>query len=303
MLQRAPTGIPWNMIPFAGATAQEMLAEQTNICWRASNDADRVCNQPLRATFDVEEEVGPDFRVTSHITGATLLASRWPILGIVGGQWSPAATFPPAWSPIPGSAMRARTQLIGTYGTSAPGAAGSGPSEIQISPGYLPSYAGRDSWRVQVAYINGWPHAGITANVAANATTVPIDDVTGMAGASVFIYDDANTEVVQVASVAATNPISWPEGVTNPTTVQVGPGVATLVAPLQFAHDSGVIFSSLPQDIGWAVINLAAAQVLDAGAQSVQMGSLSGGKATSAGGASGLRQEAHLTLRDYARIV
>ncbi len=303
MLQRAPTGIPWDMIPAPNATAAEQQAEQLNICWRATNDVDRTCNQPLRATLDVEEEIGPDYRITVHANAATLLASRWPVIQIIGGQWSPASSFPPVWTPIPASAIRARTQLIGTFGTSAPGAAGAGPSEIEISRAYLPSFGGRDTLRLQVAYLNGWPHAGITDAVAAGALSVPVDDVTGMAGASVFLYDDASTEVVQVASVAAANPVNWPPDAAVPVSVPTGPGTLTLLAPTQFEHTAGVVISALPQDISLATINLAAAQVLDAGASSLQMGSLAGSQVTTSGGASSLRAQAQLTLRDYARII
>lgn len=298
MLQRAPTGVPWSIIPFPKATTAEQEAEQLNICWRATNEVDRICNQPLRATLDVEEEVGPEFRLTVRNGIASMLVSRWPVVSIVGGQCSPATALPPSWTPIPASAIRARPNLIGEYGTSAPGASGAGPAQIHISAGYVNWYNGREGFRVQVGYINGWPHAALTANAAAGATSLQVDDVTGYTGASAFVYDDANTEVIQVTSVTATNPVT-----VMGQTVPAGPGTVTLTTPTQFAHAAGVVVSSLPQDVSLAAIYLAAAQVLEAGATSVQMKNLGGGRVSSSGGISQFRTDAHRILAAYARFL
>jgi hypothetical protein len=49
------------------------LAEQTNICWRASGIIDNYCNQVLRATVDTEYLSGPNYRVTVQ-TGSNFSA-------------------------------------------------------------------------------------------------------------------------------------------------------------------------------------------------------------------------------------
>ncbi|WAL67143.1 hypothetical protein ORV05_04965 [Amycolatopsis cynarae] len=301
MIQNAPTGVPWSIIPFPKATSTQKLAEQTNICWRATSAVDAICNQPLRATLDIEEDVGPDARITVRNGFAAMQASRWPVVQLLGGQVSPS-TLPPLWRAIPATAMRTRTQLLGVYGTTAPSAAGTGPSEIDIASNYVNWGNGREGMRLQVAYLNGWAHAGLTTAVTAGATTVQVDDVTAFAGASAMIYDGANTEVVKVTSVTASAPQTiFSE--TTPVTVQTGPGTLTLSAPAAFAHAAGVVVSAMPQDISWATILLAAAQVLDSGASAITMQHVTGTLTSSTGGARDLREQAKEILAVYRRVI
>lgn len=301
MIANAPTGVPWSLIPLPGASLQQQSAEQTNMCWRASAEVDRLCNQPLRATLDTEEEVGPDFRLTVNNSNgvARMWASRWPVVQLLGGQVSSAAAFPPAWSPIPANQMRTHTALLGTYGTSAAGTGGAGPSSIDIAPGYVTWYGGRYGYRVQVSYINGWPHAGIIgAGAAAGASSIPVDDVTGFTGASAFAYDSGLSETISVTTVAATNPIT-----VFGQTVHVGPGVINLAAPLANAHAAGVVVSCLPQDVSWATIMLTAAQALEAGIESVAIQAVQGAAMSSGHGIQELQVQAELILSSYHRAI
>lgn len=304
IIANAPTGVPWSIIPYPQATLAAMVAEQTSICWRASAQMDRICNQPLRATLDIEEEVGPDFRLTvDNNTGVGhLQASRWPVLQVLGGQVSPAASFPPSWSPIPASAMRAHTQLIGAYGTSTPGTGADGPSQIDIAPGYVSWWAGRGGFRLQAAYLNGWPHAGITGAstpaVSAGSLLLSVDDVTAFTGAAPIIYDGASTEQVSVLSVTSPNAVT-----VMGTTVPVGPGTLNLAAPLQYNHNAGVVVSALPADAQLAGILLCAGQALEAGLEAIALADIHGNTVSSGGGVHDLQVQAEVILAAYARVL
>lgn len=305
IIANAPTGVPWSIIPQQGAGALAAYAEQTNMCWRASAEIDRLCNQPLRATLDTEEETGPDFRLTvENSTGiAHMLASRWPILQIIGGQVSPAAAFPPSWTPIPATMIRPHTQLIGTYGTTSPGPGAGGPAEFDIAPGYVTGWGGRNGCRLQIAYLNGWPHAGLTATAAAGAQQLLVDDVSAFVGAAPFIYDGANTEQVTATSVTATTPAT-----TMGVQVPVGPGTVNLAAPLAYTHtvtpgEVQILVSSMPADIQWAGIMLCAEQALEAGIEGLVISDVRGDAQSSGGGIKDLRLDAEVILSSYKRNI
>jgi len=298
MLQNAPTGLPWDTIPLPQSTLMEQLAEQTNIAWRATGEVDSFCNQPLRATLDVEEDVGPEFRLTVKNGLASMIMSRWPVVQIIGAQVSGAATLPPQWTSIPATMLRTRTALIGTYGTSTPGLDATGPAQIDVGGGYVNWYMGRQGYRLQIAYINGWPHTSLTANATAGTTLFHVDDVTGLAGATAFIYDGGETETVQVASVTATNPVTV-MGVSVP----VGPGTATLATGTAHSHNAGIVVSALPQVVQWATILFAAAQVLTEGAMTYNIQSVRGTGGSAEREQTGLRTLAHGMLKPFKRVI
>lgn len=266
-LIQAPTGIGWNTIPSLNATADEQLAEQTNICWRATHTVDAFCNQPLRSDVVIEEITGPDFRLTVPPGGsgaARMIASRWPVTNIIYGQLIPASVFNsnPQWTPMPAYLFRPSTQSIQTVGSSAaPDASGAGPNFIEISPGYISWWSGRNAYRLQVAYQSGWPHATLTADALAGATSLEIDDVSGWEGAIGQIYDGGNTESVTATSATATTPAT-----VLGQTVQTGPGTIDLASPLGYNHAAGVTVTALPQNVVWAVILLCTAEALVRGA-------------------------------------
>lgn len=289
ILVSAPTGMAWSTIPTAKSTQAEQLAEQTNICWRATHVIDAICQQPLRATLDTEEIMGPDYRLTVQNNGmGRVVVSRWPVLSIVAASVTPSTTFPVNFQPIPLNQMRLETALDGLYNSSVPGAAGAGPSAIDIAPGYVSWNGGRNGFRLRVTYINGWPHAGFTASVASTASTAALDDCTGFTGAMVQIYDGAFTEAIQVASTSAS----------------VGPGVATFASPLQFDHELGVIISALPATIQWATILAAVAESLTRGGMSITAQALPGSQ-TGGGGINpqSIMEEVKRLVQPYRRII
>ena len=277
-LTAAPTGISWSTIPQRAATAEQQYAELLNLCNRSTAIIDQFCNQPLRATVDTEDFTGPgDFRVQNQPTGVTrILASRSPVTTIVSGQVSNSASFPRSWQTIPANQFEAEKPLIGVYGTSAPGASGGGGQGILLAPGWVTWLFGRLSSRLQVTYINGWPHAGLTATAAVGATSLTVDDITGWTGAAGMIYDSGGVqEFISCTTItpATTGAIS-------------GPGTLTLASALVYPHSKGTVVSSLPASVQQAAIYLCVSQALTRGAtataiQNVSGGSVGGGAAQS----------------------
>jgi hypothetical protein len=264
MLINAPLGISWKTIPSKDATAQEQLAEQTNICWRASDLVDGYCNQPLRATRDTETVYGPDYRMTLEPSGvAHVVLSRWPILKVVAAKCSLAASFPRNWTTIDPTKTDLDESLSAHSGSTVSGAAGVGPSGIYIAPGYLDWWGGRRGYIVSVTYENGWPHTGLTADTGTAAgNTLAVDDCTGFGGGGVvaMIYDGSSTESVNVASASAAT----------------GPGTLTLTANHVFPHSAGVVVSTLPQNVLWGAMLFSAAQAMTRGATAISVQSLPG---------------------------
>lgn len=185
--QLAPLGVDWESIPSANASAQANLAALLDICYIASDSIDTECFQPLRSTADLEELIGPDYRLT--VDGNTGVASakmqHWPITEALGARLSPAAAFPPTWQVLPNGALLVREPSASLIGGSFLGSSGSdGMNEIDIQPGYVVWWgSGRNSWRIQIAYLNGWPTAGLmpsataTGVVTDEAATVVLDVV------------------------------------------------------------------------------------------------------------------------------
>lgn len=288
-LRDAPTGISWSTIPTNTSTAQEQAAEQLNICWRATHMIDAYCSQPLRATVDTEDMVGPDARLTIDAGGMSrVVTSRWPVIAIVAASVAPARAFPVVWSSIPVDRMIIETNLDGLYASTVPGAGGGGPNAIDIAPGYLSWINGRNGYRLRLQYINGWPHGQITASVAASVSTIAVDDCTGCAGANMQIYDSANTEMVHVDTASAS----------------VGPGTLTLSTPLSFAHAAGVVISALPATIQQAAIYAAVTQALTRGANAITVQALPGGMAPASSlGTDALTKLWHDLVQPYRRVI
>lgn len=249
----APTGISWSSIPFRNATPRQQYAEQLNLCVRATAAVDSYCNQPLRATVDTETLTGPGtFRVQRRPNGTgRILLSRSPVTQVVSAQITPAAAFPAAWQTIPATQLRPEKPMLGVYGTSAPSSAGEGGQAVLLGPGWLS--AAREGSEVQVVYVNGWPHAALTAAAAAGATAVHIDDITGWPGAQGIIYDPDGQEVITVTAVTPTV-----------TGAICGPGTLT-VGALAYAHQPGTVTSTLPGAVQQASILFATVQALTRG--------------------------------------
>jgi hypothetical protein len=316
MLQNAPTGVSWDIIPFPQASTPEITAEVTNVCWRATSAVDRYCRQVLRSTADTEYLNGPGVprcNVDPDTGNGVLQMRRWPVTSVLAIQVSPNRSFPRAWTPVPAGQWDIRHPLIYS-GDSASATAPDGGWTIDVAPGWISWYScgqgtggawsggggGRGGQRVQVSYINGWPHTSLTATALAGSATLGVDDVTGWAGAQGFAYDGAATEEVTGLSVSATAPAQLPNGAG---TVQAGPGTVTLSSPLAFTHEAGAVISALPADVIEAAVLAAAVQALEGGIDAIVIQDLSGGHSSTGTDIDGMTKRYQEKLGDYRRIV
>lgn len=277
-LIQAPTGIDFFSIPpgtpLTGVTPQANTAEIANICQRATDLVDQCVKQPLRATVDTLPLYGPGVRVGVPSNGAPveLVLKRWPVLEVVSIQVS-VNRLPWNFATVPSTAYQVKYPVVGLYNSSAPPAAAEGGQTVLLDPCWLsgstlgngtgpvwgPSW-GHNQFVILTEYVNGWPHTGLTAAATVGATTLQVDDCTGWTitapfvgaatGATGTVYDAGSQEVIHVTSASVTQ----------------GPGTLTLSSPLQNAHASGVIVSSLPQAVTWAAMLFACEVALERGA-------------------------------------
>lgn len=293
VLLSAPTGISWATVPGPRATADQQLAAQLDICMRATSAIDTYCGTPLRATIDTETVRGPgDWRFTQRPDGvARLILSRPPVVSVISGQYSPTASFPSQWTALAGTQFKVEQPLMGVWGTTAPGAADTGGQAVLMAPGVL-GYGGRGSYEVQVTYMNGWPHTQLTADAAAGATTLSVDDVTGWVGAVGTVRDTVGQETVSVVSTSPSGPTAS------------GPGTVTLASPLANAHSAGTLVSTLPGSVVEAAILFAVSQALVRGATAVTAPGVPG--ASNGGGGMSkeeLTAEAELKIHPFRRTL
>jgi hypothetical protein len=290
------------------ATTAQQFAEQTNICHRATTMIDGFVNQTLRATADTEQRSGPgDYRINlEQATGnVRWILSRWPVTQILAVQTSGNAVFPRQWTQVPSGFWDIENPVIGVYGSyTSGGSGGSGGQSIIIAPGAATWRLGRNGFRFSCSYINGWPHAGIMANVTAGSSTIQVDDVTGFAGASAHIYDDASSETVHITSVTATTPLVLPNG---GGTVAAGPGTLTLSAPVTFAHvgsnPASIVISTIPSDVLWATILAAMSQALESGITSVSIQNITGSQTAGGHGISDLHLQWESIMEPFRRVI
>lgn len=302
ILTSAPTGISWSTIPPGrDVTFEQRLAEQSNICQRASSQVDAYCNQVLRASIDNEQYSGPHFRMTiQNGTGNTrMILQRWPILQVLSVQVASNAVFPRQFTSLSANMWDIEWPPLGLYGTNAPASAGEGGQSIVLAPGATSWCLGRHGYLVRVSYINGWPHTGLTSNAVSGAQTIQVDDCTGWAitseatgvtGATGTVYDSGSQEVIQVTAASAA----------------AGPGTLSLAKPLTFNHDTGTMVTTLPQSVMWATILICTGIALTRGATSTTIQTIPGGGGAGGGGAkepSDLTGEAELLLNPFKRTI
>ena len=179
---------------------------------------DEYCNQPLRATLSTEEQSGPDYWLTVQVGSGLgrMVLQRWPITQIVAVNVAASAGFPTQWTAVPAGYWRIERPPMGLYGTNAPSGAGEGGQAVLIAPSYVNWCQGRNGLRVQVQYIHGWPHAGLTTQGTAGTSALAVDDCTGWGpapstsgsnqtgGATGVIYDGASQETIHVTAASVT---------------------------------------------------------------------------------------------------
>lgn len=293
MLRAAVTGISWATIPNRGATPEQQLNEQMNICFRATAMLEANANQVLRAQVNTETFTVGNFRCLIQNSGVTrILTSATPVTGIVGGRISSGWAFPRQWTTIPANQFDPDQPISGV----APSSAGDGGQAILLAPGYGWNWFGWGGGaRIEVTYTSGWPHTSLTAAAAAGATTLSVSDITGW-GATVgaTVYDVGGFQ--EFITVTAVTP--------DVTDAVTGPGTLTVATPLAFPHDPGVLVSTMPSGLMQASIYLGVAQALQRGSTATVVQSTSGG---SAGGgpqtAEQLMKLAYEAIRSYGRFI
>lgn len=292
-----PVGVDYDTIPMGSTVTQgQKTAALYNMCESATQQVYEYCNQPLHATLSTEEQSGPDYYLTVQVGSGMgrMVLQRWPVTQILAVNVAASAGFPTQWTPVPAGYWRIERPVQGVYGTNAPSGAGEGGQAVLIAPSYVNWLNGRNGLRVQVQTIHGWPHTSLTANAAAGAGTISVDDVTGWGpppstsgalsstGAIGVAYDGASQEALTCTSASTT----------------AGPGNLVLSSPLKYAHNAGVMVSALPANAIWASALFTGADALTRGATTTTVRSLPG----HAGGASGadeLRIDAEMKLRPY----
>lgn len=303
LVQSAPTGVSWSIIPDPDSDEAATNAELVNICWRATSRLDTVAQQVLRATADTEYLNGPGMprcNVDPDTGNGVLNMRRWPITEVLAIQVSPARSFPRVWTPADAGQWDIRHPLIWS-GDSASATAPDGGWTIDVAPGVIGDRCTRRGRnRVQVCYINGWPHTSLTETAAANATTLHVDDVTGWTGASGFGYDGAGTESLAVESVSATAPFALPN---DAGTAQAGPGTITLTAPLAYEHQQGTLISAFPAVLIEAAIYAACLQALESGIDAIAVQSMSGERVSSDQASKDIATEMELILEFFKRRI
>ena len=101
----------------------------------------------------------------------------------------------------------------------------------------------------QWTYVNGWANTFTNTTSNAGASSVTVNNVTGIyPGQFLTIWDGQKDEYVQVST-------SW----------AVGNTTLTFTNPLQYAHGSGVNISALPASVKQAVIHLVVALIKERG--------------------------------------
>lgn len=281
------------------------------MCARATARADEYCNQVLRATLDYEVCRGPDFRTTvgpggggQYITpywgraefNTRLILERWPVLQVNSVLVCPSNLWPRQWQTVPTGYYEPSQPPIGIYGSVAPSNAVSGGQSILLAPGWVDWTYGRNGYIIQVSYVNGWPHCGITQAATAGSISLVVDDTTGWAttnyfgtatGATGTIKDSGQQEVI--SATAATS--------------VTGPGTISLASPLQYPHETGTILTTLPSSVEEACIWFAAAEALTRGSTTTTIHDIGGHAQSTGGDIDDLERRAKLCLRPFMRTI
>jgi hypothetical protein len=305
MLLQSGLGVDWGSYPDSEASPEEQLAAQMAVCWDVTSTMAMEAGQGLRASVTAEQDFGPDRTITILRNGwARMQLRRWPVLQIIGGQWS-GAIAPQQWNAIPTTSLLPEIPLLASYGTIVGDSSADGPNAILVAPGIVTWWGGRLGTILQITYLNGWPVCGIDTACVAGATSVHVDDITGWwngtTGARGVIQDPPWREDVTVT------------GAPTPDTVGANSGPGTLpVTALQFPHtpiigkpnviDQTVLLTTMPSSLLRGGYYFAAHYGLLRGAQAAVM-QTTHGQVVSSGvkAAADWYSQGQEVLRHYAR--
>lgn len=201
----APTGINWETIPRNGATNLEKQAEYLQLTRRGSAWVDTTCKQSLNSTLDID----------TVKVGTRRCGWRSGILTVIT-RFSPLTEIPLIevsqdglnWTILQGQVLITGSQAYQCLNPSPTG-----------------------GW-IRTSYIHGFVNTALSADAAALATSLTVDDATGIhAGMDLPIYDGTDFETVTVRG-------TYTSGLTLP-----------LVSGLVYAHLADTLISALPTEI------------------------------------------------------
>jgi hypothetical protein len=241
--KNAPTALDYgNLVVGGNQAAQD--AELTNAITRASSWIDQYCNQIISATVDVEQQ-----RVRAKSDGTLRVHPKYfPVVALTDFNYGP---YPGQLVQAPDCSIAwlEEQEIIFPYSTLPTTMSSQGP----LSFGF-PGTPGTEMY-VSYTYINGYANTLSTASVSVGATSITVDDATGITpGESLKIFDGASTENITVSNFYT-----------------FGSNTVTLAAPILYAHAAGVTVSSLPAAVKEAAILVTSAYLKIRGDASLVM--------------------------------
>jgi hypothetical protein len=224
--KNAPTALDYGNL-VQGGTQAAQDAELTNAITRASSYIDQYCNQVLAATLDIEQQrvrMRPDGTIRIHPKYFPIVSLNSLSFGFFPSQTTTVQDLSAAWIeeqqiifPISGVNLNWSSQ----------GSLGFG----------FPSTPRAETY-VTYSYVNGWNVSALAVASNAGATTLILDNGTGItAGQTLKIYDGATSENVTVAD-----------------TYSYGSSTVPLTSATLYAHTIGDAVSAMPAAVKQAAI-------------------------------------------------
>lgn len=243
--KQAPTAIDYNNL-VVGSTDQAVQdAELANNIARASSWIDTYCKQVIGATVENEQQrsrMRPDGTIAIHPRYA-------PVSVLLSFSYGAAPNQIQAYLD-PSQGWIEDQQIILPYAANTGAVSSAGPLQF----GLPASPSVRLYCKYQ--YVAGYPNALLASNAASAATSIVLNDVTGlMPGTILNIYDGQSTERITVAS-----------------NYTYGNTTVLLASPLSYAHTAGVSVSALPPAVKEAAILATTAFLKVRGDYSLTMG-------------------------------
>jgi hypothetical protein len=241
--KNAPTSLPLSTLVVNG-NQQAQDAELANVILRASSFMNEYLNQNLVADQYTETQ-----RIRYSASGGyyALHPNNSPIISLSSFQYgaNPNELYAisdcsKCW--FEGQQIIIPSPLLGFNTTS------QGP--IQFG-GINPT-----GWTfTKYTYVSGFVNTSLASNIAIGATSIVVDDPTGIiAGQRYRLIDTYKNEWVTVSS-----------------TYTYGNSTVTLSSPLVFAHDAGAVFSNMPNVLKEACVLITSAFIKMRGAGSLTM--------------------------------
>lgn len=269
----APTGVDVGSLVPGGqpGTEDAVLAD---VISRASGWVDEIANQILAATVNTEAK-----RLRTRADGSLVVhPDSWPILEVRDLQYGPTPASLIQLSDLSGLWVEEQ-QFVVTF----PGAAMS----TSVGPLQLGGLTPGQRLLVRYTYVNGWPNTLLTTAAAAGATSLTVDDTTGIyAGTRLTVDSGSIEEQVTVAAVA---------------------GQVLTVPATTFAHNAKVSVHALAPQVKQACVLLTSALIKTRGTEALMMPMLPGEAVTvervgTVPGAAGDVAIAKELLHDLSRI-